>query len=251
MHNNEEHHHVTERHMPIRKGKNILIPIAIVSTGIAIATAVLIANGTTPFTKKDNLPDFGGSTTNVVLTPVMAEDHLLGNPNAPVVLVEYSDFNCPYCKSFHESMNQLMKEHGAAGNVAWVYRHFPVITEDSPKIAEASECVAELAGNDAFWKFAQAIFDRDQNTRVDMEKLLDKALAVGVDKSAYEECIASGRHVARLQALMENASKLDVGGTPHTFAIINGKTYTVEGGALPYARLTQELSRIVEQAKTR
>ena len=58
--------------------------------------------------------------------PVNGEDHILGNPDAPVKLIEFSDFECPFCKRFHPTMKRLMDEYGEDGRVAWVYRHFPL-----------------------------------------------------------------------------------------------------------------------------
>ncbi len=234
-----------------KKRTNLAMPIAIVVAGIAIATAILASNGS--FKKvlgtNDNLPTFG-SATDTTLTPFdPATDHIIGNPNAPVMLIEYSDFSCPYCQVFHASMKQLMAEYGSTGSVAWVYRSLPIITKDSPTIAYASECVAQLGGNDAFWKFSDELFNREQGTHVDIATLTEKAITVGVDKTDYESCMAGSAHQARLQALMDNVIGLGVGGTPATFAIVKGETYPIEGGALPYEQLKNALSKIIEQAK--
>lgn len=90
--------------------------------------------------------------------PVSASDHIRGNPDAEIVIVEYSDFDCPFCARFHSTMNSVMDQYGE--EVAWVYRHFPLesLHPNAPAVAVASECVAELGGNDAFWKFADSYF---------------------------------------------------------------------------------------------
>jgi protein-disulfide isomerase len=84
-------------------------------------------------------------------------DYARGSSNPTVYLIEYSDFQCPYCKSFHPTAQQVIDTYD---NVAWVYRHFPLdaIHPLARPSAEASECVAELGGDDAFWKFADEIF---------------------------------------------------------------------------------------------
>lgn len=238
--------HASHTHAKIHL-KNLGVPIAIIVSALVITSAILYTNGTFSFAKKDSLPNFAG-TAATKITPVDAQDHILGNPNAPVVIVEYSDFSCPYCQVFHASMNQLMKDHGADGGVAWVYRHFPVITADSPKFALASECVAELGGNDAFWKFAQTIFDREAGTHADIKKLDGYIATTGINRTAYDTCMANNTHETRVQALMQNASDLGVGGTPHSFVLVNGKVREING-ALPYAQLTQELSKIIEEVR--
>ncbi|MFA6386692.1 MAG: thioredoxin domain-containing protein [Candidatus Paceibacterota bacterium] len=82
-------------------------------------------------------------------------DHLLGNPDAPIVVIEYSDYECPYCKSFHTTMDQIVK--GSDGKVAWIYRHWPIHQGSLEKLI-AAECVATLKGNDAFWKYTDLLF---------------------------------------------------------------------------------------------
>ncbi|OGG62427.1 hypothetical protein A3C87_02360 [Candidatus Kaiserbacteria bacterium RIFCSPHIGHO2_02_FULL_49_34] len=235
---------------PEPKRASIAMPIAIVIAGIAIAASILSSNGTFKniLGTGDNLPQF--AATELSIAPFdPATDHIIGNPDAPVILIEYSDFNCPYCQVFHNSMKQLMAEHGSTGSVAWVYRSLPIITQDSPIIAYAAECVAEVAGNDAFWKYADVLFDHAQGTKIDTATLGTKAFALGVNKEAYEACVAGNTHQARMQALMDNVVGLGVTGTPATFAIVKGKTYPIEGGALPYAQLTQALAKIIEDAK--
>lgn len=82
-------------------------------------------------------------------------EHILGNSNAPIVVIEYSDLECPYCKKFGDTMKEIMVESN--GNVAWVYRHWIVHPNALPKAA-ASECVAKLKGNEAFWKYIDLVF---------------------------------------------------------------------------------------------
>src|SRR5690349_16280049 len=92
-----------------------------------------------------------------------SRDHIYGNPDAPISLVEYSDFECPFCKRFHSTAKEIIDAYG--GKVNWVYRHFPLSMHNpgAEKQAEASECVAQLGGNDAFWKYANAIYARTQS----------------------------------------------------------------------------------------
>jgi protein-disulfide isomerase len=90
--------------------------------------------------------------------PISEKDHVRGDRDAQIVLIEYSDFQCPFCSRFHPTAQQVVEEFN--GQVMWVYRHFPLdsIHPVARKAAEASECVAELGGNDAFWNFVDTIF---------------------------------------------------------------------------------------------
>jgi len=86
-------------------------------------------------------------------------DHIIGNPDAPIMIIEYSDLECPFCKRFGKTMEEIVAESN--GQVAWVYRHWIVHVAQGqyalPKAA-AAECVAKLKGEDAFWKYINLLF---------------------------------------------------------------------------------------------
>ena len=89
---------------------------------------------------------------------VTAADHYRGAKDAKIVLVEYSDFECPFCQRFHPTMTQILQDYPT--DVAWVYRHYPLSFHPSAqKAAEASECVAKLEGVEAFWEFADSLYE--------------------------------------------------------------------------------------------
>lgn len=100
-------------------------------------------------------PTKASEVANIPL--VTDSDHYRGNKNAKIVLVEYSDYECPFCQMFHPTMTQVMDEYG--DDVAWVYRNYPLSFHTfAQKAAEAAECVAELEGNDAFWDYTDLLF---------------------------------------------------------------------------------------------
>lgn len=100
--------------------------------------------------------------TPIPVDPVASTDHVRGNRNARIAMIEYSDLQCPFCKQFHPTAQRVVDEY--KGQVLWVYRHFPLDQGPNPlhpvarRAAEGSECVAELAGEDGFWKYVDAVF---------------------------------------------------------------------------------------------
>ena len=178
-----------------------------------------------------------------VMRPVSKDsDHIRGNPAAPVTLVEYSDFECPFCKRFHVTAKQLVDESG--GRVKWVYRHFPLDELHPVKArqeAVASECAAELGGNDAFWKFADRLYElTPSNNKTDIDSVLPQiAREIGLDAAKFAACRASGRHDRRVQEDYQNAVATGGRGTPWSIVVSkSGKTYPLSGSQ-PYAAVKQ------------
>ena len=168
-------------------------------------------------------------------------DHIRGNPDAPVTLVEYSDFECPFCKRFQSTLKQVVDESN--GKVRWVYRHFPLdeLHSKARKEAAASECAAELGGNDAFWKFADRFFElTPSNNNTDLDTVLPRvAKDIGIDPAKLASCVASGRHARRVAEDAQNASSTGGNGTPWTLVVAkSGKTYPLSG-AQSYATVKQ------------
>jgi protein-disulfide isomerase len=171
-------------------------------------------------------------------------DHIFGNPNAPITLIEYSDFECPYCKRFHPTVTELMKNN--PDNLRWVYRHFPLGFHNpgAQKQAEASECVAKLGGNDAFWEYSELIYQRTKSngSGFPINNLRPLAEEVGVNGNAFEECVQNGHMTARVQQDIDNGVSIGVSGTPAAFLLGKSGEVRVIAGAQPLT----ELQRMVD-----
>lgn len=239
---------MNETNTTTSQGSSWAIPAAII-VGFGLIAAAIYMGGS----KTDNAVQFTGGNeapqANLEeLTPISAEDHIRGNPNAPVVIVEYSDFDCPFCQSFHTTMKKIMDEYGPTGDVAWVYRHFPLTSlhPSAGHIAEASECVAELGGNEAFWKFADMVFgERAVNEQTNITKLGDFAEASGVSKSEFQTCLDSGRHQAAISADATNATAIGASGTPYSVVIAGDQMMSING-AQPYEQVKILIDGLVD-----
>lgn len=126
---------------------------------------------------------------------VTKRDHIYGDPEAKISLIEYSDFECPFCKTFHANPKQVVDAF--EGKVNWVYRHYPLQFHNpgAQKQAEASECAAELGGNGAFWKFTNLIYERTNSNGkgFPLDNLVPLAKEVGLEKGAFQTCLDSQR----------------------------------------------------------
>ncbi len=166
-------------------------------------------------------------------------DHIFGNPDAPITLVEYSDFECPYCKYFHPTVIQLIKNN--RHKLRWVYRHFPLDFHNpgAQKQAEASECVAELNGNDSFWAYSNSIYQRTKSNGegFPIKKLRPLAEEIGVNGDAFSECLDSGRMTARVREDYENGVNIGVSGTPVSVFINRQGEVRSIAGAVPLDKL--------------
>ena len=216
----------------------LTIPLAIVVAGVIIAAAVYASLPKAPV-KSAGDPS--------LVRPVDSTDHILGNPAAKVMIVEYTDFDCDFCKGFNDTLHQIIATEGASGEVAWVVRNFP-LTEIHPNAlshATAAECVAQVAGNDTFWKFENALF---ANQPVDPSQYGTLAAGVGVAGAAFASCYASASTTLTARIAADRQNALDVGaqGTPYSLILVNGRIPVVMDGAYSYDAVKQ----LVDEALT-
>ncbi|MFM2357828.1 MAG: hypothetical protein RJA61_565 [Candidatus Parcubacteria bacterium] len=210
---------------PIEQPSNKLtLPIAIIVAGALIACAIFLTNkNQAPVSQTQE-----GNVTagDITLRPVDSTDHILGSPNAPIMFIEYSDTECPFCKRYHETMHQVVDTYSKDGSVAWVYRNFPIVQLHSkaPKEAEALECAAELGGNEAFWKYTDRIYSiTPTNDGLDPGELPKIAEFAGLNVEAFKICLSSGKHTAKIQKDVDEAVKAGARGTPYSIILLKTK----------------------------
>jgi len=182
------------------------------------------------------------------LRPVTTRDHIFGNPDAPITLIEYSDFECPFCKRFHPTVVKLIENN--PDTVRWVYRHFPLGFHNpgAQKQAEAAECVADIQGNDAFWEFSDKIYARTRSNGkgFPIANLRPLAEEVGADGDEFTSCLDSGKMTARVKEDIENGAQVGVTGTPAAFIINQAGESQFVAGALPLEQLQQMVDSLAK-----
>jgi protein-disulfide isomerase len=225
------------------------IPVAVLIAGLLIAGAVFYSGGNPsdiqPTARVGDVPSANqptpvpGSGSIENIKPVTSKDHIKGNPNAPIKIIEFSDFECPFCKKFHPTMQRVIDEYGKDGKVAWIYRHFPLDSIHPKKArneAVASECAAELGGNSKFWEYADKIFEiTPSNNRLDQALLPNIAEDIGLNRAKFEACLTSGKFDTHVESDLQDGIASGGTGTPYSILIdVNGQKYPISG-AQPYA----------------
>lgn len=215
--------------------KELATPVAIVIAGIFVGAGLYFSGGSSGDTARvavEAEPTAPADTTEKV-EPITEADYVKGDPNAPIKIIEYSDFDCPFCTRFHATMETVFEE--SDGEIAWVYRHFPLeqLHPNARAIARASECVGELGGTEAFWTFTDGYFAAGD--RKDPSTLVPKlVLESGVTQEDFTACFESGRHDDAIQADLENAVETGGRGTPWSILVgPTGKTYPINGAQTP------------------
>lgn len=226
----------------------LIIPISIIIAGGLIAFAIYMTG-----TQK---PDAGTSVPEVKaeVAPVTSADHIKGNKDSKIVIIDYSDLECPFCKNFHATLKRIYTEYNKDNQIAWVYRHFPLdIHPKARKEAEASECANELGGSDAFWKFIDRIYQiTPANNKLEQSELYNTAKEIGLDQAQFKACLDSGKYAQKIEEHYQAAMKAGARGTPYTVIIANGETFPLldeQGrglGALPYEALKSILDQLLK-----
>jgi len=225
---------------------NMLIPGAIIIAGALIAGGIYFSGVKNP--SGGSIDDGIGQTDILELVknvaPISTTDHVQGDTKAPVTIIEFSDLECPFCKTFHQTVQSVMDEYGADGKIRWAFRHFPLtnLHTKSIKEAEAAECAGELGGNEAFWKYITKVFEvTPSNDGLDPTELPKIAVSLGLDKAKFESCLANGKYTSRVEAQSQDAQASGGDGTPFSIIITAKGEYIPITGAISLAEMKQKI----------
>lgn len=227
--------------------QSLSIPVAIVVAGALIAVGLYMSgrgNATQPSTNTASNRPATASLDSI--KPVSSTDHILGSPKAKVVIVEYSDTECPFCKNFQVTLRQIVSAYN--GQVAWVYRHFPVHNKSVDE-GEALECAAELGGNDIFWKYADKVFEQtNSNDSLDPAALPQIASSLGLDVAKFNACLSSNKYEKKI--LDDRQAVIDAGaqGTPYSVIFANGQKIPITQGALPFNSMKSIIDTVLKES---
>lgn len=193
----------------------------------------------------------GGGTPVPAITSAPAEAspavrqsaNTLGDPNAPVKIIEYADFQCPYCRLYwQDTEKQIIDQYVKTGKAYYEYRSVGAyLGEESQASAEGAYCAGDQG---KFWEYHDTLFSNWTGENVGdftPAKLKQYAASVGLDQVAFEQCLSSGKMADRVQQDLQNAQRDGIKGTPSF--LING---TMVEGAQPFSVFQQAIERALQ-----
>jgi len=190
-------------------------------------------NQAAPVNNQADLPSPSDLSAN--LLPITDRDHLRGNKKAAVYLIEFSDFQCPYCEMVDPTLKQLVEDYN--GQVAWVYKHLPLDSLHSlaRQAAEASECASEQG---KFWEYADELYANQSKISPDYFGQLARSL--NLDASQFDNCLESGKYADVVKQNETEAQSVGVTGTPGIY--VND---ILIKGAVPYDSFKQVIDSLL------
>jgi len=211
------------------------LPSAIIIAGAIIAIAIIYVKKPVTNTVVNNANE-QQQNTNINLAPITSTDNILGNPNATIKIVEYSDPSCPYCKVFNKTMVEIMEKYGGTGKVAWIYRALPLDTPDAngnvlhpnaSRESRAIECAGILGGNEKFWDYQKKLYELTPAVTsqtpegLDPKQLPILAKSIGLDVVDFNSCIDSENAKSRIVKQAASGATAGVSGTPTSFFVLD------------------------------
>lgn len=177
------------------------------------------------------------------------DDYIRGQADAKITLIEFSDFQCPFCERFfRDTLPLIEKDYIRTGKVRMVYRDFPIASahKDAMKAAEAAQCAGE---QEKYWEMHDMIFKNQKTMRVDNLKQHARTLKLSADQ--FDKCVDSGKYAEEVKKDLMDGKAAGVEGTPTFFVGLTGKDKTIQGymigGARPYALFQKAFDKLLEE----
>jgi len=192
----------------------------------------------------DNQPTDNNALTEP--TPgitVLADDHIRGAKNPKVLLVEYSDFQCPYCQKFKPTMTQILANY--PNEIAIVYRHFPLSFHQNAQIsAEASECAGE---QNKFWEMHDVLFEKGQSDGTGLNKadLKQYAKDLKLNTIKFNDCLDTNKYKGEVTEDYSSGTSAGISGTPGTVMIAPDGAQRLISGAVPYEQIKSLIDSVL------
>ncbi len=175
----------------------------------------------------------------------MDDDPVKGDLNAPVTIIEFSDFQCPFCGRFFKgSFTEIERDYIKTGKVRYVFRDFPLdFHKQAPKASEAANCAGEQG---KYWEMHDKLFENQNALMVD--KLREYAAEIGLDSGSFDACLDSGKYAEEINRDVEDGKKAGISGTPSFFiGKSQGKGKEITGKRIVGARPYESFKQVIDQ----
>ncbi len=208
---------------------------AILIVGVIIAGAILLRGKTPSVQPTTDKNQAANIQTAPIIAPVSAQDHTLGNLNAKVTIVEYADFQCPFCGKFYKETEQpIISQYVNTGKVQLVYRDFAFLGEESIDAAEASWCAGDQG---KYWEYNNYLFTHQNGENkgaFSVPNLESFAKGLGLNTTTFNQCLESKKYEKAVNdSTTEAGQKAGVQGTPKGYILVNGNIVETIDGAQP------------------
>ena len=228
---------------------NIHVPSMAIGAGIAAIAIIgvfyaMSENTGTPFSVKDieqseyeNVKPSQAENPKTISLSVLMENAspLLGDPSAPITIIEFGDYQCFFCnKFFHETENQILENYIKTGKAKMLFKDFTIIGQDSVTAAHSSHCAGEQG---KFWEYHDTLYNNwtgENNGWASPENQIKFANELGLDIESFTECTSSGRYMEMIQTSAEDAKTVGFTGTPGFIIVGANNKMAKIPGAQPY-----------------
>lgn len=220
-----------------KASNQLMIPGAIVLAGIIIAVAVMYSGAPRPYANKEGVKAEVGAVQmdKNEQKNLEGDGPFLGNPSAKVTIVEFGDYQCPFCGRFFQTTEkEILEKYVKTGKAKFVYRDFAFLGPESEWSAVASYCAEEQG---KFWQYHDYLYSHQNGENegaFSKENLKKFAFALGLDMAQFGECLDSDKYLDKVRKNTEDGRKFGVNGTPANF--VNGRIIT---GAVPFSNFEQ------------
>lgn len=213
------------------------------SHSLFIVMAILIGSGVVAYVLYTQNTRHLEADQVTIQRAISSERNIYGSSKAAVTIVEFSDYQCPYCSRLHPTLGEIVDE--SEGTIAWEYRHLPLsIHPLAMPAAVLAECLAKEKGNKAFWEFTDMVFANQTGLSEDF--LDTTAIELGLSQADVIECESDPGIKAQIISDMTASETLGGSGTPFSVIVYPDNTYKTVSGAVPKEAWIELLSSYVE-----
>lgn len=208
-----------------------IVPGAIILAGTIIAVAVIYSGSFRPVKEETKAEVGSAKIDKAELKNLDANSPFLGSPSAKITIVEFGDFQCPFCGRFSQTTEkEIIEKYVKTGKAKFVYRDFAFLGPESEWSAVASHCAEEQG---KFWQYHDYLYSHQNGENegaFSKENLKKFAMSLGLDMTQFGSCLDSDKYLEKVRKNTEDGRKLGVSGTPSTF--VDGTKIT---GAVPFS----------------